>query len=99
MSVRGNSSSRFSKYLFPNLSVAIKVPALVSPVIIVSPSSFSAHTAQTYQCSKVERLNISRVPVVPTWGGWFAYFDIPAFGGEHPVGSLISRHPQQICIV
>lgn len=30
--LRGNSSARFSKYLLPYRSVAIKVPALVSPI-------------------------------------------------------------------
>jgi hypothetical protein len=33
---QGNSSARFSKYLLPYRSVAIKVPALVSPIPLIS---------------------------------------------------------------
>lgn len=36
---QGNSSLKFSKYLLPYRSIAINVPALVSPAIQISPNS------------------------------------------------------------
>jgi hypothetical protein len=38
-SLHGSSSARFSKYLLPYRSVAIKVPALVSPMPFISQSA------------------------------------------------------------
>ena len=50
--LRGSSSSRFSKYLLPYLSMPISVPALVSPVSCESASSVPVASIPAYQCSK-----------------------------------------------
>ena len=50
--IQGNSSSKFSKYLLPNRSFAINVPALVSPATKIRLLSKHHVYCPTYQCTK-----------------------------------------------
>ena len=79
-SLHGSSSARFSKYLLPYRSVAIRVPALVSPT--PSINSYSTKIVPEHipmYCRKrtTDQLCIRNSP---RWT-----LDIPAFDGHIPV--------------
>ena len=53
--LHGSSSSKFSKYLLPNLSIAMNVPRFVSPAIVQSCSSYCSSILVAYPYTTATR--------------------------------------------
>jgi hypothetical protein len=80
-SLRGSSSSRFSKNLLPYLSMPIKVPALVSPALCQHSNAFPAISLSCVPICYVPDCRVSRV-CEPLRG---CGVSVPAFGDHIPV--------------
>ena len=87
---QGNSSSRFSKYLLPNLSFAINVPALVSPTTTVSVQFYEPQESLPYPCTRGRnRRSVALLSYIMV-----GRVDILASDARHPIVVTMSASSQ-----